>query len=441
VRKSPTYGSPCRSRSDGLVLEAYPLSQDPPHHSLAYDQIGGLFRACALASAKIHLDETCQLDGYALPLALVPSRQRTSAMTHPDPTAHDTFRATRLFGSLDGLRALSILAVLWHHSANLEGLGQFASRGFLGVDMFFVLSGFLITTLLLREREAHGNISLRAFYGRRFFRIFPLYYGVILFSLVVINTLMPRGQIAADLWPALPFLLTYTMNWVENRGFFDYTWSLAAEEQFYLLWPPIEKWFTSSVPVLMAFLGLSQAIAWGAFDPLFATLFGLGPESPAMLKQSTFTPILLGVLLAHLLHGRSSYERVASLLGHRWAAPTALVAAIGAIALMPDGLPKPSRFLIHLTMVTLLGTSVVQEKHLLARFLGFRALRRIGAISYGMYMLHMFVRAILLDRLHLDAQPDGIRFAAVLLGTIVVAELSFRFFETPFLRLKHRFAR
>src|SRR5262245_53398656 len=99
-------------------------------------------------------------------------------------SGHDAYRSRRVFGSLDGLRGLSIAAVVWHHTQQeKQGLGAYlpgARLGFLDVDLFFVLNSFLIMTPLLRERERSGTISLRDFYARRALRIFPLYYGVLL---------------------------------------------------------------------------------------------------------------------------------------------------------------------------------------------------------------------------------------------------------------------
>jgi peptidoglycan/LPS O-acetylase OafA/YrhL len=99
------------------------------------------------------------------------------------PAAERDFLAYRRrpeFLSLDGLRCLSILAVVWHHSLTAPASGRLLNLGFLGVDLFFVISGFLIVTLLLRERFLSGTISLEKFYLRRTLRIFPLYYGLIL---------------------------------------------------------------------------------------------------------------------------------------------------------------------------------------------------------------------------------------------------------------------
>ena len=96
-------------------------------------------------------------------------------MAGPD---HGEFLARRYFSSLDAFRCGSILAVVWHHTSRASR-GSRSDRGFLGVDMFFVISGFLIVTLLLRERDRAGAIALGRFYARRALRIFPIYYGML----------------------------------------------------------------------------------------------------------------------------------------------------------------------------------------------------------------------------------------------------------------------
>ncbi|MGB2610895.1 MAG: acyltransferase, partial [Isosphaeraceae bacterium] len=110
-------------------------------------------------------------------------------MLRPNLTeAHEQYLGTRTFASLNGVRGLCILSVLWHHApGGLHAL--ILERGFLGVDMFFVLSGFLIVTLLLRERDRTGSISLKKFYARRTLRIFPIYY-LVLFTLLLFYLLM-----------------------------------------------------------------------------------------------------------------------------------------------------------------------------------------------------------------------------------------------------------
>ena len=163
-------------------------------------------------------------------------------MTVNDPFA--SFMSVRNFSALDGLRAVSVLAVIWSHASGVHDLALL-NQGRRGVDFFFAISGFLITTLLLREHSRSGGISLRDFYFRRTLRIFPLYYAVLcLYCVLAFLTLSgkPKG---AEFWNNLPAFLTYTSNWFVSADHagdgvtFYFAWSLATEEQFYLFWPPL----------------------------------------------------------------------------------------------------------------------------------------------------------------------------------------------------------
>ena len=130
---------------------------------------------------------------------------------HP-VSAHSTYLNRRYFGSLDGIRGLAILAVVWHHTAPRIGWLPMSGRGFLGVDMFFVMSAFLIVTLLLREKDRTNKISLKKFYMRRILRIFPLYYGIILLFIILFGVVARSSDMAAPFFDALPYYLTYTSN-------------------------------------------------------------------------------------------------------------------------------------------------------------------------------------------------------------------------------------
>lgn len=349
------------------------------------------------------------------------------------------YREQRTFGSLDGFRCVSILAVIWHHSHGDLQLGRIGARGFLGVDMFFVLSGFLIVTLLLRERERNGEISLKAFYARRTLRIMPLYYGVVIAVAVLSIGLRPDSSTAQSMRTTLPFLLTYTTNWVEMNNILDVTWSLSAEEQFYLLWPPMQKYLARPLWLLFALLVISQIIQFGLLDAWLARL-GAGPDDLSMLRETTFTPILLGVLLAYILHSRQGFARMARLLGHRTTPLWLAVVLMVSLELLPvdlRGWPRPT---IQLLMMALLASAVIREDHVLAPVMRWRPIVRIGVLSYGMYLLHMFVVGFT-DRLGEQGLPAVYLFPLAVLGTTAVAELSYRFYETPFLRLKKRFSR
>jgi peptidoglycan/LPS O-acetylase OafA/YrhL len=228
------------------------------------------------------------------------------------------YRERRTFSSLDGFRCASILPVVWHHTGDgLEWL-MASQRGYLGVDMFFVLSGFLIVTLILRERDATSDISLKKFYARRAFRIFPIYYAVMLLMVVVLALIKPDAKMAAPFFSELPFYLTYTSNWINATTFLAIAWSLAAEEQFYMIWPPIEKYLKNGVvPILVVAIALNQLINFQLLNRILWDVFEIRWIDLSIL-QATFTPILLGVVLAHMLHDESSFAKAWKLLGQRW---------------------------------------------------------------------------------------------------------------------------
>jgi peptidoglycan/LPS O-acetylase OafA/YrhL len=358
------------------------------------------------------------------------------------PSPHAAYRERRVFGSLDGLRGLSIAAVVWHHtndgsvSAYLPG----ARLGFLGVDLFFVLSGFLIVTLLLRERDRSGAISLRDFYARRALRIFPLYYGVLLaFTVLYWSRVDPRAETFRS---DLPYLALYLSNWIATPSL-AIAWSLAAEEQFYLLWPPVERWLRRcAVPLIVAFISVSELIQLGWLDPLLARAFGWTPEEPRMLRETSFAPICFGVLLAHVLHRRASFERVAALWSHPLAAPLALLALLAIPQLFPGDIRGWPRLLAQLLMLNVLASAVVREDHALARFYAWRPLARLGAVSYGVYLLHHIGIGVA-ERASALVSPSiwELPLAPFILGGLcafALAELSFRYYEQPFLKLKRR---
>jgi peptidoglycan/LPS O-acetylase OafA/YrhL len=149
--------------------------------------------------------------------------------------SYEKFRGVRFFGSLDGLRALSIVAVIWLHSwyetlyyPRLQAV-PVLHQGFYGVQVFFAVSGFLITTLLLREMDKYGTISLRDFYIRRALRIWPLYYAVL--AIYVLNALVfERGTVrAASFIHYLPSFATFTYTWFISTywpgGMFNLAWT------------------------------------------------------------------------------------------------------------------------------------------------------------------------------------------------------------------------
>lgn len=359
---------------------------------------------------------------------------------------HAEYLALRVLPGLDALRGLSILGVVWHHTGVLVPAVPLTMRGFLGVDVFFVLSGLLIVTLLLRERDRHGRVSLRDFYMRRALRIFPLYYGVLL-GLAVLLWLVPGLGLGASFWRDLPALLTYASNWVGVAGVLSVTWSLAAEEQFYLLWPPVERWLGRAwLPIWAVAVLVNQLASFRVLDPLLPAGYR---HDDLEILQTTFTPILLGVGLAHALHDRAGYERLARWLVRPWVR-VALVIVMLAIAGLVRDLSGWPRLALHLAMAASLGAWVVRAqagrgdgRGLLARITDDDGLlARLGRVSYGVYLLHLLVAHVIVQAVapRLPARAPGDQFLLCLLATWALAEVSHRVYERPFLRWKHRFA-
>lgn len=361
-------------------------------------------------------------------------------MAEPPHDHHARYLATRQFGSLDGLRCLCILAVIWHHVPRAATTGL-SARGFLGVDMFFVISGFLIVTLLLRERARTGGISLKNFYARRILRIFPPYYFLIFSTLLVLVAVRPGSETARNMLEAFPFLVTYTSNWVVvsavNLGIL---WSLATEEQFYLVWPAIEKylkpWMVSAT--LAVVIVVNQLANFRLLDGPITAIYGTYPALEIL--QSTYTPIALGVLLAHALNDPRWFRVLDRLTGWPGAPPALAAVLLSSIAWAPADISGWPRLAIQTVMTIVLAALVVREDHSARWFLAWRPIRNIGVISYGMYLYHMFAihgARALVGKLRLESTAAYFVVSVVL--TILVAAVSFRFLETPALRFKRYF--
>ena len=356
--------------------------------------------------------------------------------------AHQRFLGVRYFSSLDGVRCLSILAVIWHHCPQPQNWPRFASRGFLGVDMFFVLSGFLIVTLLLREKSRTGAIDLPKFYVRRSLRIMPIYY--LLLAIVAAAMLVFRsGAKAHPFWHDLPYLATYTANWIDITAVnFAIVWSLATEEQFYLLWPSVERYLKPAaiLAVLAGVLVVNQLVNFHALNPAIARIYG-GQVPRLSILDATFTPIALGVLLAHLLHERKTFNLVYRLLGSRWS-PLAAGAALFALCwLAPDDISGLPRLGMQMLMAVLLASLVVREDHVARRVLSFAPIAHLGVISYGMYLYHQWAMMPLRGRYGaIFAKYPIAYFIMAILLTAIVSELSYRIVESPLLKLKQRYS-
>ena len=345
-------------------------------------------------------------------------------------SAHDRYLAQRHFGSLDGLRCLSILPVIWHH-ATPRPLPGIWGKGPAGVDLFFCISGFLITTLLLREKARTGSITLGAFYLRRALRILPLYYAVLLSYAVFALGLPAALPQRAHFFRTLPLYASFTANWFADFGvshpiLFAFAWSLCIEEQFYAFWPWIVRWCSAR--------GALIAMCAVIVVDYCAERSGLGGYALRILT-SFAAPIGFGALVALLLNERFAFDALLCVLGRAWSAPLAL-AAVFALLLWP-GAPL---LVFQASLATLVCAAVVVEHHGLSWLLRARAVSYVGAVSYGLYLLNSTTVGIVRRVFPEQASASGFVFFTSLPLALVLAALSHRYFEAPFLRLRAAFA-
>src|ERR1700739_2072049 len=255
--------------------------------------------------------------------------------------SHSQFMRIRFFESLDGLRALSILGVIWSHVWYVSGPAYYNTlikvpvlrNGAFGVSVFFGISGFLITTLLLREQLKNGRISLRDFYIRRTLRIWPLYYGTLALCVVLVLVLQRgtgRDHVFFHYLPGyLTFTYTWFAGWEASGAIFNFAWSLSVEEQFYLIWAGVLRVLRGALPVILMCL----LIGIRAVTEIGAVRRVVSMDSLAWrMAAGIAVPICLGAILAQMLHSERWFLRIRPLLGHRRAAPLFLLILVRSLA-------------------------------------------------------------------------------------------------------------
>jgi peptidoglycan/LPS O-acetylase OafA/YrhL len=348
--------------------------------------------------------------------------------------------------SLDGLRALSIALVLFGHVAATNGAPlwldrpMFTSLGNVGVRFFFIVSGFLITTLMLRDIEKHGQIRLKLFYVRRSLRILPaalvyiaVMWGLYLTGVIDLTYHLTTRTHADSALPDLLHALTFTANYqYDYNWYFNHLWSLSVEEQFYLVWP-----FTMfligtrrAVWAGLLILVLAPCIRWWMFTQ------GTGPEIRLSREFQAVADALATGCLAAMLHNKLGEWRWFEKLT-RW---PAIPIGLGLVA-TGYGLAyvyRPSAYLIGQTIANI-GIALILQ-HLVrhptsavSQVLNTRFLVKIGVLSYSLYLWQQpFLNFQSTHWVASFPQNIVLAFAAALLSQKLV--------ERPFLKLKDRIA-
>lgn len=340
----------------------------------------------------------------------------------------ETFHQQKFIPNLDGLRGLAIFLVLIHHLPTLANpyLSNLQPNGRLGVMLFFVISGFLITSLGCKERRESGRFSFWNFYMRRSLRIFPLYYavlGLVCFLIYVLHVYPPKVQ--EEFTAKLPSYLFYYSNLTGPiQGPYSLVWSLAVEEQFYLFFALIFFFLPprASRNVLLSLCLLR------IFMPLWSPF--IDGENLFIVAFRYQEAILLGVALAFLLENRKIFAWFSRVLGNLYA--TAALGACLIVGFFTLPLEQyPSLETATNLIFFLIISSVAIQKQIY--FIGGPLLSYIGKISYGIYLLHTIVFYGVRKFISVDPLLIFLLGGAL---TLCMAALSYRYFESYFLRLK-----
>jgi len=371
--------------------------------------------------------------------------------------------------ALDGLRGIAVLLVMVYHFSSAwpfadslldAAYARASAVGWVGVDLFFVLSGFLITGILYDSRERAGYFT--SFYARRVLRIFPLYYAFVLLVLPLAAQLIAANpaRVLAIFGASREWYLGYAVNfmvalhgWKSTVLQTAHLWSLAVEEQFYLLWPPLVLLLSRR-----ALLRTSAALVVLALLARVALRLGGAGEVPAyVLPFARMDALLLGAMVALAVREMGSVAPLARraprvLAASGMVAGVTLGAAPARVSWASPWVQTIGLTAIAVFFAALLVTAVAApETSRWGRALRAPSLRTFGKYSYALYIFHPLVVAVL------QATGWGAdRFAALGVGTQVgvhlmftafatlvslgVAWLSWNLMEKHFLRLKHRFA-
>jgi len=352
--------------------------------------------------------------------------------THPEATGG--YRR-----DIDGLRAVAIIAVVAHHA----GIPGFPG-GFVGVDVFFVISGYLITSILASEAGRSGRISLPAFYARRVRRLFPAMIVMVLAScLLGAIVLLPVFGQQAEFGRSAIATALYVSNfyfWLNSPGYFDpsadlmplpHTWSLAVEEQFYIVWPPMilaalaaarrGQWRIENVLKALVAVILAASLGWCVAETLAE------PTAAFYLLPARGWELATGAALALWMPAMAARRPLAGAA----CSVAGLLAVIASITAFHQG----SMFPGYLATLPVFGTALIilggrlAERNAVQRFLSTRPMVGIGLLSYSWYLWHWPLMS--LTRAYELEMLDPARDAGIALLALLVAYASYRYVENP----------
>lgn len=338
------------------------------------------------------------------------------------------------------------LNIIWHSEAPV--LRQAGSA----VKFFFVLSGFLLTMIAIREIEKYGKIDLKSFYLRRILRIFPLYY-LVLITYTVINAfinpiLLHKNTLGQPLIPG--FLLNTFMFpnlgasiWPQTVGALGLLWSIGVEEQFYLFFPHLMN-FLSQIKYKILFLLFVFVCVFAFYQLVKGDILPFNPTAKRFVNTLRFDYMLIGSIFSYIVFAtKKASNFILSIINNKIAQLVVYLVAIADIffGFMPGGfirnLAEPAFFAVVIISVSCTTKPLLAFER--------KPFTHWGAISYGMYLLHPLVAYVLrflfikisFVKNVITTYPDLYGLILVVL-TIGLAHLSYKYYETPFLKLKDK---
>ncbi|MCB1025148.1 MAG: acyltransferase [Acidobacteria bacterium] len=357
----------------------------------------------------------------------------------PQPPAEGSF-VLGYRPELDGIRGIAILLVFVHHL-----YPPLMPGGFLGVDLFFVLSGFLITSLLLSEWQKSDAIDLKAFYIRRLFRLMPAVIFLILVLFAYAAFLEPNPENRDSAYGGIFLTLSYVSNWIyaldlaSAGNHLGVTWSLAIEEQFYLILPvlliialrnrvDLRRQLAVVISVIILVIAERKFLADGGAT-VQRLYYGSDTRADALLMGCGSAILLL------LYYERLKRYKIFFSIG-------AVISLLFIAALLPriawnsPFLYQGGYTLVAMAFAVMIITIVINKPRMVNGLLGVRPLVWIGKISYGLYLWHWAVKFVVYD-----GRPEGSAFEIFLAFTLSFAFSIFSYFvvEKPFLALKEMF--
>jgi peptidoglycan/LPS O-acetylase OafA/YrhL len=339
----------------------------------------------------------------------------------------------RRLTQLDGLRGVAVVAVILFHTSDFPG-------GFLGVDLFFVLSGYVITAGLLREVQRRGGVRLLPFWGRRARRLMPAFLTIVAITLVA-TTIVGNANVRRFALDDTPWALAQVVNWhfiADKIGYghatdvhvFAHLWSISLEWQFYLVWPMIVTLVATRrngerllaiVAAILSVASVALMMHWGALD---TTRAYEGTDTRAFA-------LLLGAIAA-----TGPIRRLVSRLDRRIAslAAVVLVAGLGFIWAISTGTDAPWLYrgglLVHgLLAAALIAVLAAWPRTAVSSVVGSLVPRRLGEWSYSIYLAHWPIIVLLPE--FGSGQPPWLRTAVVLALSISVGAISTVLVENP----------